>query len=368
MFNLKQTTLLPLLLLALTGCDSSEQANETTAPKQPKPRPVNLITVGEMAAENTQHFPATLSANKEVAISFQVPGKLVQFDIKPGDEIKQGELLASVDNRDYVSQLDITSADHRLAQAQFQRVENLFKKKLISRAEFDVASAQLKSAKAALKLAKDRVSYSKVHAPFSGQVAATFVENHQYVQPQQTLLLLQDVEILNVVIQLPTNILLALNSDNINLDYQPTAIIGTGKNARSFPITYKQHSTQASLGTQSYEVVYTMENPQDMTLYSGMGATVSIDFNQAMTTSNSRAYLVPVSAVLPDDVTGLHHVWLYDEQAGTVSPVPVSVGEIIGQNISITGDLKAKDTIVTAGLTSLKDGMAVKPLTRERGL
>lgn len=364
------SAILVLLFAVLSGCNTDTKTEHPAATEDSqKIRPVKLITVGDMAHKNIQHFPATLSANKEVAISFQVPGKLVKFDVKPGDEVSKGDLLASVDDRDFTSQLDMSAADHRLAQVQFNRINNLYKKKLISQAEYDSASAQLKATGAALRLAKDKVSDSHVYAPFSGQIAATFVENHQYIQPQQTLLLLQDTDILNVVIQVPANTLHAIQYENVNLDYRPTVSIGTGETARSFPITYKQHSTQASPGTQSYEIVYTMDNPEDMTLYAGMGATVSIDFNQALKKTDAKlSYLVPLSAVMPNDATGLHEVWIYDQTNSTVSPRQVEVGEIMGNSIQISGDITATDVIAATGLSNLTTGTQVKPLTRERGL
>lgn len=353
-----------LVAISLVGCGVEADLQE--APLL-QPRPIKMVTIGDESYQQVQLFPATISANQEVAISSQVPGKLKTFTVKPGDVVNQGDVLAVIDDRDYKNQFAVREADHQLAEVQFRRIANLFEKKLISQAEYDTASAQLKASNAALLLAQGQVQDTRIVAPFTGQIASTSVENYQYVQPQQTLLFLQDIDDVNVVIQLPASTLNRLQRKNLNPDYQPTLILNGGE--YSFPVSYKQHSTQASPGTQSFEVVFSMKKPQEMTLYAGMGATLSIDFNQLVTQPSSQAYFkVPVNAVEVDDKTGLHQIWLYDQASNTVSSRAIEVGEISGDSILISGDISPTDIIAAAGLTSLKDGMLVKPIVRERGL
>mgnify|MGYP001770908779 CR=1 FL=1 len=360
----KKQLIAVLIAISLAGCEV--EANLQEAPVL-QPRPIKMVTIGDESYQQVQLFPATISANQEVAISSQVPGKLKTFAVKPGDVVNQGDVLAVIDDRDYKNQLAMREADHQLAKVQFNRISNLFDKKLISQAEYDTAAAQLKVSNAALLLAQGQVQDTKIVAPFTGQVASTSVENYQYVQPQQTLLFLQDIDDVNVVIQLPASTLNRLQRKQLNLNYKPTLILNGGE--YSFPVSYKQHSTQASIGTQSFEVVFSMENPPEMTLYAGMGATLSIDFNQLVTQSSSQTYFkVPVNAVGVDDKTGQHQIWLYDQASNTVSSRMVDVGEISGDSIFISGDIEATDIIAAAGLTSLKDGMLVKPIVRERGL
>ncbi|MGL6312856.1 efflux RND transporter periplasmic adaptor subunit [Vibrio sp. WXL103] len=367
--HFKQSKLTVLIIgLALIGCNS-DTGTESIQLNSDQPKPVKLIELGDTGFDNVQHFPARISANREVALSFQVPGLLESFAIKPGDYVTQGQLLATIDERDYINQRAMREADHQLAQVQFERISSLFSKKLISRAEYDSAAAQLTATQAALQLAQDQVKDTQIVAPFSGQVATTMVENHQYIQPQQTILLLQDTDELNVVIQLPASTLSQLQKHQINPEYQPTLLLDGTKGSRSFPITYKQHATQASPGTQSYEVVFSLTTPKDITLYSGMGATVSIDFNQAMSNSSSTQYYpVPLNAVLSDDASGLNQVWVYAPNTGTIAAQSVTIGDIVGDSILIAGDLQPGDKIAAAGLTGLSDGMQVKPLLRERGL
>ncbi|GEA61168.1 multidrug resistance protein [Vibrio comitans NBRC 102076] len=368
--QLKHTKKLLAVLVSVlvVGCKSESDLNGAIV-EPPLPRPIKLMKLKPSGFENVQHFPATITANQEVELSFQVSGLLKKFDIKPGDTVKKGQLLAAIDDRDYRNQLAMRAADHQLAQMQFNRISNLLDKKMISHAEFDNASAQLKAAEASLRLAQDQVKDTRVFAPFSGQIAATMTENYQYIQPQQTLLLLQDSEELNVAIQLPASILNNLHKSNVNPNYQPTLLLNGKNQTHAFPITYKQHSTQASLGTQSYEVVFSLQNPEDLTLYAGMGATVSIDFNQAMTTTKvTDYYQVPLNAVIANDALGTNQVWAFNPSTNTISAKNVSIGEIVGDSIFISGDLQPNDLLAASGLTSLTEGMLVKPLVRERGL
>ncbi|MDO6806661.1 hypothetical protein Q4595_29650, partial [Wenyingzhuangia sp. 1_MG-2023] len=72
-------------------------------------------------------------------------------------------------------------ARFELASSQFQRIENLFQKNQVSKAQYDQARADLAISKAALGSARSNMNYTTLKAPFSGVVAEVYVDNHQSV-------------------------------------------------------------------------------------------------------------------------------------------------------------------------------------------
>ena len=353
------------LLGVLSGCNEAVTAENTV----PAVRPVKLATLGELQANNIRHFPAQLSANKEVEVSFQVAGRLTEFSKLPGDQVNQGELLAAVDDRDYLNELKLREADFKLAELNFKRIEQLLEKNMVSRADFDNAVAQLQATKASLTLSQDRLADSRISAPFSGQISQIFVENHQYIQPQQTVMMLQNTDVLDVRIQLPARILSQLQQDSLDLSYRPQVIFGDAGNEKRYEISYKQHATQETQGTQSYEVVFSLPKPDDLTLYAGMGATVEIDFDQIyLDKEENKQFPLPLTAVLTNDQTSNAQVWVYNPETATVSPRDITIASISGEHVLVMGDLASSEQVVTAGLTRLVNGMQVKPLIRERGM
>ncbi len=347
---------------ALTGC--GQEATEEV--KTEVIRPVRLITVADVEQQNMRRFPANVLASEEAVVSFRVPGELVEFPVKPAERVEKGQLLARLDDRDFKTELLLRRTDFELAQRDFERVEQLRKKNVLSQSDYDNAQARVKSSQAALKLAQDRLADSSLVAPFSGRIAQTAVENFQYIQPQQTILVLQDDRELDISIQLPESILNQIDESTIDPSYQPTVTFAGG--GSSYPVTYKQHSTQVTPGTQAYEVVFSLEVPDNgQTIYPGMGATLYMNMSKVLPHSApDNSFTLPMTAVMSDDNTGKAHVWVYHN--GAVAPVPVTLHSVNAEGVVVSGDIQAGDELVSAGLNRLREGMKVKPLERERGL
>lgn len=360
--KLLQLTLVSGITLALMGCDSGNKVEVV----EQVVRPVKLYTLSDDRMTELKQFPAQIRASKESIMSFRVPGQLVELPVIAAQEVKAGQMLARLDDRDFITEVALRKTDYELAKANFDRISKLTEQQVLSQADFDNAKAAVESARSALRLAKDRLSDTKLQAPFTGRVAETMVENYEYVQPQQTVLVLQDQNNLEVSIQFPENLLARINEDTVNKAYQPLVKL-TG-NKDSFPVTYKEHATRATQGTQAYEVVFSFRAPEDgVTIYPGMGATVTMDMAQlTQSAGGEQEFLVPVTAVLSDDASGKSQVWKY--QDGGLLPIEVTLGDMTDRGLVVRGELKPGDQLVSAGLNKLRPDMKVKPLERERGL
>jgi HlyD family secretion protein len=152
----------------------------------------------------------TITANgkiqpeKEVKISPDVSGEIVELTIKEGDQVEKGQLLLRIRPDTYVSQKDrslaaISSARARLAQSEaqftqaelaFNRSKQLFDEQTVSKSEFEQAQASYTvaksevdaakfsviSAEASLKEANENLIKTSIYAPMSGTVSMLLVE------------------------------------------------------------------------------------------------------------------------------------------------------------------------------------------------
>ncbi|USE35373.1 efflux RND transporter periplasmic adaptor subunit [Endozoicomonas sp. SCSIO W0465] len=346
----------------LTGCEQ-EQTGHTKVI-----RPVKLFEIKDPQQQQLRYFPGKVTATEEAEISFRIPGQIDKIDIKQGDEVREGQVLAYLDDRDIRNGLQDRQANYELARAEFERASSLLKKKVISQSSYDTASARLKSAEAALKLSRDKLAYTTLTAPFSGRVAQTLAETHQQVQAQQPVLILQSSDRLDISIQIPESIVSHVNKKTVNHDYQPIATF-PGAPGKAFPVSYKEHATRITPGTQSYEVIFTRTAPTNMNILPGMTTTVIIDLARIIDTQGQPGYvLVPISAVARNDADNKTVVWRFDEQTRQLTPIEVVTGRITEAGVQILSGLNPGDQIVTAGLSQLYDGMTVKPLHKERGL
>lgn len=346
----------------LTACSQPAQEQVSVI------RPVKLFEVIDSQHQSLREFPAIVTASEEASLSFRIPGELIAFPITPATIVKQGQLLAKLDDRDAKNEVIARQADFDLAESDYRRIQSLRDKKMVSQSDFDNANTRLKSTRVALQLAEDHLKDTVLTAPFSGRIAQKLVENYQSVQAREPVLILQDHTTLDVSIQMPESIITKVRRDQVDQTYQPVVTFA-GNSGTEYKASYKEHATQVSSGTQSYEVTFSMPVPTSLTVYPGMGATVSIDMAQVTPNDHSESgFVVPLTAVQKDDLSGLDQVWVYQQETGTITARKVVVGRVTQKGITVLSGLNEDDKIATAGLSRLRNDMQVKPLQRERGV
>ncbi|MDQ2867755.1 MAG: efflux RND transporter periplasmic adaptor subunit [Verrucomicrobiota bacterium] len=152
------------LLVALRGCGGSKK--ETAAPP---PRPVAV------AKAITKDVPlyldeiGTCAAYESVQVKAQVSGQIVSRDFKDGADVKNGDLLFTIDQRPYQAALDSAKADAMLAQANLQRQLELQAKKVIAPQDLDTARANAMRTAAVVAAAQVNLDYCSIRSPITGR-------------------------------------------------------------------------------------------------------------------------------------------------------------------------------------------------------
>ncbi|WP_305856841.1 efflux RND transporter periplasmic adaptor subunit [Balneatrix alpica] len=349
----------------LTACSEPPAPIQTTSV-----RPVKLVQVSDAKDQLVREFPARIAATQEADLSFRVGGELRQLPVLQGQRVQKGELIAELDPTDYQLQLKDREASYQLALTQFQRIEKLLGQRLVSQAEYDQKKAQLSSAEAALRLARQELAYTQLKAPFAGVVAATYVENFQVVQAKQAVVTLQAGNVLDAIFQVPENLLGNIQGDG--RDYHPQVRLDS-LGGLMVEGTLKEYSTVADAKTLTYEVRVSFEKPANFTALPGMRATVIVDFAQLYGDNQQATLEVPVEAVFSPDQQGEQdkQVWVASQDPQgkwQVQARAVEVGQISSKGIQILSGLTAGEQVVATGVHELHEGMEVKPWVRERGL
>lgn len=330
--------------------------------------PVKLFEVADADTAQVRYFPATVTASDEAEISFRIAGVVTQLPLSESQIVKKGELLARLDDVDARNTLADRQASYELASVDYKRKQDLVAKKAIAQSQVDEASAKLKSAKAALELARSNLAYTRLNAPFDGRIAKIEAEKHQYVQARQGILLLQSNNTVDIHIQVPESLMASLNYSDVDFTYKPTVTFNSLP-GHSFKVMYKERANKVTKGTQSYDVAFTMPIPEEVTILPGMAATLMLDLAKVTPGANMAEYvLVPRQAIAKNDANGQTVVWKYNEAKGTVSSTEVTMGRITDLGVQILSGLHAGDRIVAAGASQMISGMKVKPLRWERGL
>lgn len=348
-------------MFLLAGCNSDkEPVLKTYAPM------VKIVDVGALSQGSIRQFPAQVEPNKDSHLAFRVSGELSEFVVKAGNQVTKGQLLAKLDDRDFIIQLNDRKARYALAKSQFERSKQLLDKKLASQAQFDESQANLLVAKANLNSAKTALEYTSLYAPYDGVIAKVYAENLQNVQAQQVILNMQNVDSVDVSIQLPERLVAIVDKKTT---YSPSVIFDSLPN-KKFQVVIKEWDAQADSATRTFKVVFTLKLTEQDHILPGMSGTLFADLAQ-VTHQDYNQVVVPVSAVFAaDDKQSSEQkrfVWVVNANM-TVTHRAVTVGNLSGEGIIVTNGLQGNEKIVGAGAHYLSQGDEVRAWSRERGL
>nr|WP_282437274.1 efflux RND transporter periplasmic adaptor subunit [Vibrio amylolyticus] len=302
--------------------------------------------------EQSLSFNGVVRSSSQVALSFQVAGKLTKLLVKEGEAVKEGQLLASIDDRDFQSSYTAAKVELLNARVEFERGQTVFENsKAITKSMLDVLQTQYQIAQTRYDEAKRKLEYTQITAPFSGVISRKIVDNYVQVQANEPILSLHDVDDLEVVIHISDRVMLTQTHQKKAL-----AEIST-LNGRLFPLTLKAYSTQADPVTQTYAITLRFDDISDVNILPGMAVKVYAAKSEDQ--MSSPVISVPLVAVVPNN-QGKQFVWIVDKNNETHKRY-VTVGALNRDSVEIIEGLNSGETIVVAGVSSIQTGMVVRP-------
>jgi RND family efflux transporter MFP subunit len=341
---------MPMLLATaiLTGCGGDEPP-----PEREVVRPVKIITFGDTGGRRSFQYPGQVYANQTVELAFEVTGKLEELQIKKGQAVRAGDLLARLDQRDFVNSLRQAEAAQAEAIATLERYEQAAKTRAVSPQQVDEARARARIAEAEVRIRAKALEDSTLTADFEGVVADRFVDNFQNVVAKDPVLLMQDVSVLEIRVNVPER---DVANPSDTGDGRLTASFDALPD-REFSLQVKEFVTEADPVTQTYAVTLMMPNPEGSGLLPGMTATVTWEPE-----ARDGASLITVPAAAVVGQAGRRpSVWIIDPEQMTASRREVEVGSIVaGDQIQILSGLEKGERLASAGAHHLTAGMKVR--------
>ncbi len=195
---------------------------------QPSAAPATLATTTVRSADSngSTGYDGVVEAIRQTAIAAQVAGAVVALDVKPGDQVKAGQVLVRLDARAAEQSAAASDAQVRAARAELEvsrreleRQRQLFQKQYISLAALDRAEAQFQSAEAqtAAQLAqagatRTQSGFFVVRAPYAGVVSEVPIVLGDMALPGKPLLTMYDPAALRVTASLPQTAAARINA------------------------------------------------------------------------------------------------------------------------------------------------------------
>ncbi|HWL95057.1 MAG TPA: efflux RND transporter periplasmic adaptor subunit [Phycisphaerae bacterium] len=170
---------------------------------QPPPEAVTTIVAQQVEWPDTLSAIGSVAAVQGVMVSADLSGTVERVVFDSGRAVRQGEVLVELDTRQEKAQLAAAEAQRDLARTNFDRMQGLLKDNVISRAEYDSATADDKQAEARAGEIRAAIQRKRITAPFSGILGIRQVNVGQYLSSGDPIVQLQSLSPIYVNFDVP---------------------------------------------------------------------------------------------------------------------------------------------------------------------
>jgi len=332
------------------------------SPDQPSvqaPRPVRTVAISYDNARDISRYVGTVQSRHEVDQAFRVGGKVDQRKVDVGQFVREGDILAVLDDSDYRlaeetsrQQWSVAVEQTRQADSDNQRLSALKADGSVSAADAERAHTNAQTAHATaeaearkLELARNRLKYTVLRASRSGVVTAVRFEAGQVVPEGQPVVSIANPGESEIVIDVPEDQLAVFKEARFkaSLVSAPNEI---------FDVTLRELSPQAAAQTRTYRA--RLKPLQALPL----GATATVMAERVMTSVSVAA--VPATALTQNG--GQPALWVVTptgkDPLGIVDLERVAVWGYRNDQVLVSGP-QAGALIVTAGVQKMTSGLKV---------
>ena len=330
----------------------------------PPPERLRAVRTVQLRYDKTQEkdrYFGSVQARYEVDQGFRVGGKVVIRKVDVGQKVRQGDVIAVLDDADYKlavqaaqQQLVAAEAQARQAQSDRERLDALKGDGSVSPSDDEKAQSNAQTTRAVaeadarkLELARNRLEYSTLRVSQDGVVTSVKFEVGQVVGEGQPIVsIAKDVEP-EIVVNVPEDQLAAFKTSR----YKATL---TSAPDQSFDVVLRELSPQAAAATRTFRARLKPATPRPLPL--GASARLEVD----RPASEAAAAVIPAAAITQDK--GRPAVWVVrrkaDEPVGIVNLLPVSVQGYRNDDVLVSGPA-AGELVVTAGVQKMAPGLRV---------
>lgn len=334
-----------------------------------------VVTIGSQNAELQTTYPATIKGVQDVQIRPKVSGFITKVCVQEGQAVKAGQLLFVIDNTTYQAavrqaQASVNSAKSQLntAKLTYENSQKLFKSNVIgsyelqsSQNSYETAMAAVAQAKAALASAQETLGFCYVKSPANGVVGSLPYKVGALVSAGSVdaLTTVSDVATVEVYFSVTEKDILDLTktagSTHAAISaYPPVKLLLSDGTTYKHPGKVTKVSGVIDAATGSVSMIARFPNPERLLKSGGSGTIV-------VPRDNSNAIVIPQTVTT--EVQNKIFVYTVGKD-NKVKYTEITVNpQNDGNHYVVTGGLHVGDRIVTKGITSLTDGMEIKPIT-----
>ncbi len=286
---------------------------------------------------------ATLLPDEEVELSFETSGKVVGIFFEEGKRVKEGELLAKINDKPLQAQLLKIQAQLKLTREREFRQRQLLDRDAISRESYDQVATELQALEADIMLLEARIAETELRAPFNGTIGLRMISEGAYATTQTKIVRLVKLSPLKVEFSIPERYAGEVNA-GFPITFNIDGIPGTFE-ARVYAIDPK-----VDMNTRTIVARALYPNSKEE-LKPGRFASVRAELSQI-----TNAVSIPSEALIPE-MEG-EKVYIFNN--GKARERKVNTGLRTESHIQIREGLNFGDTLLTTAILQLRDDLPVQ--------
>ncbi|MEO0547130.1 MAG: efflux RND transporter periplasmic adaptor subunit [Pseudomonadota bacterium] len=359
-----------LLGLLVSAC---QQENDGETSSEPVIRGLKTVLVQDQEQSTVRRYPSVLQPSEVTTLSFETPGKLGAVDLKVGQVVAKGDLLAQLDRRSLEIQVETaesallqSNATAKNAAESFKRLDELFKKKVTTKAKVDDArtsmetsAASVRQAEKQLENARENLSKADLKSPINGVINSVEVESFANVSAGAPVATLYRTDGFETSFSVSYEVI-----QQMAVGKQVTVRLADNPSVTLVGIVNELGSRADTVSSFPLVVKLSEVRPE---LKAGMAVEVSIN----LPVPTGDGFLLPLT-VLPmtgqidpaasPNTPGSTQVFVFDAGTQTVSKRQITIGGVRENRLIVINGLNAGERVASAGVSFLRDGQEVKLL------
>lgn len=283
-----------------------------------------------------------LLPDEEVDLSFETSGKIVEINFEEGSEVKKGQLLAKVNDRQLQAQLQRLVGQLKLAEDRVFRQNALLERDAVSKEAYEQVKTDLATLNADIEMVKANIALTELRAPFDGMIGLRQISVGSYASPTTIVAKLTKISPLKVEFNVPERYANQIKK-GANLTFRLEGKLDA--------FSAKVYALESKIDLVTHDLtiraIYPNSNKAVMP-----GRYISILLKKE---EMPNAIAIPTEAIVPE--MGKDKVFLY--KSGKAQPVDVSIGIRTASEVQILRGLQMGDTILTSGTLQLRTGLPI---------
>ncbi len=311
---------------------------------------VQSLTIKDTAFTHYIEVQGNVDTKQNIIIYPEMSGVLQQLNVKAGQKVSKGQVLATIEDGGMGSQVAQAKAQLSLAQTTFDRQKRLWDQKIGSEMQFLEAQTNLESQKKVVSQLQSQQDKTIIRAPFSGTIDEVMTERGKVVSPGQDLFRIVSLKDMYVSATVPESYLeqVKLGAD-VNVYLQSIGKTYKGK--------IRQVGNFINPNNRSFGIEVALPNPENLLRPNQVAILKIEDY------TNKSSLLVPEN-IIQQKAGGRLVVYTAEKKEGKKELVAVEnevkTGYTSGAYVEIKSGLKEGDKVITEGAKAVEDGTEIK--------